>query len=1019
MRESPTTLAAVCQAHLLDTKWLLAPSHRVGHQWIEALVRGGQAVANLRPTTPLRLAVDLIGDELAADGLALIGRSIGPLLIDAAWERLPANGYLGRLEPSAELSSAVFESVLSLRMAGVDAGGVEEARVESAAKAKDIAVLLDTYRDSLNEHRLVDEADVFRRAMARLKSDPEAFDGQTWVLVPASLHAAGLEREFLDSLPAGCRVAIRHPADRQQPASGSGIQRLARIGQRLEEVPPAEDESVQFFRAVGEINEVREVLRRCLADETPLDDVELLHTDAETYISLIYATARRFFDETDRPEGIPVTFAEGLPASISRPGRALSLWLLWIDEGFPQRLLIEMISEGLLDCGESTNFSYLARLLRPLAIGAGADHYLPKLDEQIEALESASLHENGDGEQHEGSRERRLLALTSLRGLCAQLLELSQQIARKTGPETLDAAETFLTDVARTVNEQDAYAVRALIERVQDQKLWLERLGLATDPAKWLAALPTQTRVLGSGPRPGHLHVSHVGSGGHSGRRRTFVVGLDDRRFPGAALQDPVLLDRERNNLSPELPTSGGSLRRKMDDLAATLSRLAGTVTLSWPCRDLTDDRETFPSSVALSAFRLFSGRHDADLEALNAAVGTPVSFAPTTAAKSLDESERWLWWLSDEKLQGTNQLPSVEARFGHLSRGSAAARSRFAEFGPYSGFVPRAGQDLNPFAETAPALSASALEAAGHCPLKFFFRNGLKLLPPEDLEFDPDRWLDPRQFGLLLHEVFREFHAGLSADHRLPDFERDHRRLADILGEAVQQWRGDVPPLNENAYRIQYWQLIRTAKIFLQDEAEFCRSSRPRYFEVALGLKPVAGGSPLDDVEPVTMRLPGGNSIRAKGQIDRVDEIGSHKYSIWDYKAGSSYGYSVADPFRQGRRVQNILYLHLIETALRSKIDPAAVVERFGYFFPGVRAHGLRVDWDARTLSSGLAILDRLCAGIAEGAFVATNNKDDCRFCDYASVCRDVDSVTSHSHQLLKRDDLPTLRHFRELRRG
>ena len=78
-----------------------------------------------------------------------------------------------------------------------------------------------------------------------------------------------------------------------------------------------------------------------------------------------------------------MTFAEGIPASLSRPGRALAGWLHWIDQRFPQRLLVEMIGEGLLNCDDDISFSYLVRLLRPIAIGFGADNYLPRLDEQI------------------------------------------------------------------------------------------------------------------------------------------------------------------------------------------------------------------------------------------------------------------------------------------------------------------------------------------------------------------------------------------------------------------------------------------------------------------------------------------------------------------------------------------------------------------------------------------------------------------------------------------------------------
>jgi ATP-dependent helicase/nuclease subunit B len=258
-----------------------------------------------------------------------------------------------------------------------------------------------------------------------------------------------------------------------------------------------------------------------------------------------------------------------------------------------------------------------------------------------------------------------------------------------------------------------------------------------------------------------------------------------------------------------------------------------------------------------------------------------------------------------------------------------------------------------------------------------------------------------------------------LNSAGQRPDYERDHSRLATILHEVVQQRRQDIPPTNENAMRMQYWQLIRTARIFLQAEEEFCRSSQPRFFEVALGMDQVTGGSPLDQPTPTLVTLPSGRAIRTRGQVDRVDETGAGRYAIWDYKIGSGYGYDRLDPFRQGRRVQSVLYLRMIEMAVRQKLDPAAIVERFGYFFPSIRAHGLRIDWDARTLSRGLEILERICESIEAGAFVATDNTDDCRYCDYASICRNVERVTSHSKALLDRNDLVPLRRFRELRRG
>lgn len=1019
------SLGTVCAAHLLDTKWLLAPSHRVGHQWIESLVRRGQAVVNLHPTTLLRLGLDLIGSELAVEKLTLASGELGPLIVEAAWNQLQPEGYFGRLESTAELSAAVFDSLLSLRLAECSANSLNATNLESSAKGADLCQLLSAYEAFLAQHRLVDAADVLRRAIRCLQAKTAAPKPEALLLVPAGFAATGLERRFLEAWPENQRFVIQHPGmcrSANEPASDVAL--LAHIAEPVPNVEPQHDGSVQFFRAVGEVNEIREVLRRCLAEKIPLDEVEILHTDASTYSELIYGTAKRYFSEADRPDGVPVTFAEGISAGASRPGRAMVAWLQWIAEGYPQRLLVEMLGEGLLNCADDveTSFSQLARLLRPIAIGQNAANYLPKLDEQVKALRKLAATDpksTDDEPQALAAQERKLKGLVALRKLVAKLLKVSRVVEQETGAALLEAAATFLTDIARSVNELDRYAAESLIEQLKSRQVWLERLGVSFNLGKWLAALPSQTRVMGSGPRPGHLHVAHVGAGGQSGRSRTFVVGLDDRRFPGAALQDPILLDKERASLSAELPTSAGRLRQQIDSLALTLSRLSGRVTLSWPCLDLADDRETFPCAFALSAYRLISGQHGADLATLNLAIGPPVSFAPTAADKALDETERWLWRLSEDDIRGTDQISLVEARFPHLALGSHARREQLLGFGPFNGFVPLAGQDLDPFSEGGPVLSASSLETVGSCPRKFFFRNGLKLNPREELEVDQDRWLSAAQFGLLLHDVFRRFMAELTQAGKLPLFERDHQQLATILRDCVAQWRSDVPPANENAYRVQYWRLVRTAKLFLQAEEQFCQNSQPRYFEVALGMPSEDEGTLLDSEEPICVSLGGGQSIRARGKIDRVDETGAHRFVVWDYKVGSGYGYDPVDPFRQGRRVQSLLYLRMIESALRAKHDPQAAVEGFGYFFPSVRTFGLRVQWDATALAGGASILTKLCSLIREGAFLATNKADDCRFCDYTSICGDGQRLASQSQELLERTDLVSLGHFRELRCG
>src|SRR5262249_35004341 len=133
------------------------------------------------------------------------------------------------------------------------------------------------------------------------------------------------------------------------------------------------------------------------------------------------------------------------------------------------------------------------------------------------------------------------------------------------------------------------------------------------DAWEWLFLLPGDTQVLGSGPREGCLHVAGLASGGQSARRHTFIVGMDDGRFPGPIVQDPVLLDGGRQKLSRDLATAASRHEESLCSFARMLAGLRGEATFSFSCRDLVDDREMFPSPALLSIFRIVSGKHDAD----------------------------------------------------------------------------------------------------------------------------------------------------------------------------------------------------------------------------------------------------------------------------------------------------------------------------------------------------------------------------------------------------------------------
>ncbi len=990
-----TAIAGLCTARPLDEKRLLAPTRRVGNQWLDAAARAGRPVLNVRVETLRSLAVELAAPALADAGLTVAPRRAEQLLVERTLHALLRDGklpWLGKAAPGAGLAATLLSSLAELRLEGVADDRLRPGVFEPAAKAADLKLLVGEYGRLLDARGLADYARVLRLAAARLAADPDALGRGTLMLLPEDLATNGLERRLLEAMP---------------PA------RLLRLAVD----PPGIPARIRFMCAAGAGNEVRAVLRSCLESGTSLDEVEVLHTDpayAQAVAETFAAIARPGVEPTD---DAPVTFAEGLPCALSRPGRALSLWLRWMDEGYPQTVLVAMVREGLLETdgiggGRGIGFSRLARLLRSVPIGQERERYLARIDERIaagrtrlEALVAGDAADDGDadgkpGEDPEVRREQLAGALDGLvlvRGLVARLMDISPAIGAG-GPEIIAAAQRFLATSCRSAGRFDNFAGQKLREELDEMAHWLERVGGgdAADVRSWLAELPAQTRVGGSGPQPGCVHVDHVRSGGHTGRPHTFIIGLDDRRFPGAGLQDPLLLDSERALLDAAMPTAGRRLEETTRAFAMLLGRLRGTATLCWPSRDVVEDADLAPSQVVIDAFRSASGHPAAEQRHLVDAAGTPVSMAPAVPEQALDSGEWWLWrFTGDEAVANADAV--LQRLVPHLARGlGARAQRASAAFTIWDGRVPLAGSDLDPTAPQGKVLSSNGLEAAGGCPRKFFYRYALGIVPPEELVVDPERWLDPRATGSLLHELFEHYVREILRAGRPADVTHGRTLILGMLERKLAEYRVRYPSPSLAAFARERDLLVLAAETFVREEERQAleTGSEPVFLEASLGMPPGEHGSALDHPVPIPVELPGGLVIRARGRVDRIDRTGGPGggWAIWDYKTGGTFGYDRSDPFPEGRKIQPYLYLRMVERRLRDATDPRASVSTFGYFFPGEKGRGDRIGWEAGQLAAGGEVLVRLCRIIASGAFAATTDAGrDCGYCDYRTACGDV----------------------------
>jgi ATP-dependent helicase/nuclease subunit B len=543
-----TELSRVCQDYLLHEKWLITPSLRVGHQWLDSLTSAGCSVVNVRIRTLKGLALELAGPELARLGVTLVTTTGTQIFADTILARLQAtpSSYLASLPPTPNLAQTLASAINALRLAEIAPDRLDPECFEAAQKATDLAFSLREYQTILSDKRLVDYADVLRMAADRIAKDESVLPKDVVVLLPDDLDTAPLERALLNEVPESKRLALT--VDQPARQSADGVQdsdaRLLRWILYPAEAPEArQDGTANIFRAIGEINEIRHVLRTCVSSGRRFDEVELLYTDSETYVPLVYETLARLNSEGDEsPQTVPATFAEGIPARYSRPGRALAALMVWIRDGYPQATLVRMIQDGLLDIpgfdSEQFSFTGLAAVFREIPIRIGRERYIPGLNEAIAELEARTLRP--DAVEASTNRRRaiaaRLKTTKLLLGLITRLLEICPR-APIENKELLNTAAKFLQEFAAAENQLDNYSLNALLEGIRDMAHWTDQSPGQVNIGfhDWLTSLPGKTKVCGSGPRPGCIHVAHALSGGHSGRRHTFIVVSTMVAFRGSA----------------------------------------------------------------------------------------------------------------------------------------------------------------------------------------------------------------------------------------------------------------------------------------------------------------------------------------------------------------------------------------------------------------------------------------------------------------------------------------------------
>lgn len=513
-------LADQCQQYLLAEKWLLAQDLRIAQQWKDRINLHGCSTVNLHAKTFATATVSLAARLLAQRRLTFASQSTVGLIVRSVFCRLSDAGelaYFHRVQSIDGICELLASSLRDLRMAKVDPDSIKESAFESAEKAGDIRLLYAAYCTTLEEQRMADEAACLALCREGVQDGSIELPSDLRIVMPETWRWSRAEQQWLDTLDAReslCRCQDHDP--------------FSVASERLPDRIAVNRKGFAFFAGLGEVNEIRGVFERIVSSQHggphPLDDVEILHTDAQQYVPLVLEQVAGWLpddgSDSDKPsdlDALPVTFADGIACVYSRPGRALRGWLRWARHEFVQSRAVQLVREGLLvrpPDAEKIGYSRLANSLRRVPIGFQSDRYLSKIRESIQSAEENRktylLRGDPDSAASGSDTPQRDFGLPTLRAMLSMVEPLVDLAPANSDDAVamLSKAREFLLRCARVDNKLDRYSRARLVDDIDTM---LATLGNVPDAnlnvLPWLEELPIRSRILASGPRPGRVHV--------------------------------------------------------------------------------------------------------------------------------------------------------------------------------------------------------------------------------------------------------------------------------------------------------------------------------------------------------------------------------------------------------------------------------------------------------------------------------------------------------------------------------
>jgi len=983
-------LKRLCIAYPTRVKWVFVPTHGVGRTLGDRIAREGTNWLNLRFVTPFDLALRMGAPFLVEHEVDPSEEGLGPALMMRLLLDLPLEGgYFRPLADHPTLAHAMWSTVRELRMADIRPESLKPDMFSSAIKYAEIAAVLTAYENFLRQNKCGDMAAIYDEA--RKHPDWCPIQSQDcWTEIPDT-NWSHRECQFMDSMPGErvipCFFELAHVNVPRRMASrittrvapDVSTDELAFL-QNPMSVPnlTPSTSKIELFHAGGIEAEIEEVFRRILATGESLDQVEIACA-SDAHVGLIWEKALR--------HNWPLTLGPGIPASFTRPGRALIGFCDWIETDFSASHLRRLLQSGDLAMDEEVEgftASQAARLLGRAEAGWGLATYglaLAQLRKSYETYAADQTVSDADRADAEEKAIRTTLVsawinelLTSLPGTTTdKFVELQTMV---------EATLNFLERTATRSNALDNRAFIALKDYVGELRSLGSFSCTLSAGVSFIRERVQSLYVAPERPRPGHLYACRLAQCGYAGRAHLFVVGLEEGRVFSSSKEDPILLDSERAQISVRLPLSAD---RTDEAVYSALTRLAASsvsATFSYSCRDTREFRETYASWLMLQAFRLKQRDAKLSYTEMKAELGEPKSSIPQNRERALSPNG---WWLRSVVDTGDKGVNVVNSSFAGVAQGRMAdGRRQSPEFTEFDGYVPEAGSVLDPCADEV-AFSVTELEKTAECPFRFFLKRGLGVRLIEERKRDKDVWLDPLTRGSELHDLYAALLRRVRDENRRPCKE-DGVWITALAQHRLKELNKTMPAATVEILERESRDLLADVNLFLEAECGESEST-PIGFEVSFGRPLDEDFESLARPDPVEINLGPGITFRIAGRIDRIDKVGPASFEVIDYKTGGFWPDKWKGSFDGGRRLQHALYgLAAVELLKAHYTDPKVISGV--YYFPSHKGRQERLTIPAPTKEAIALVLGDLRELITNGQFIRTQNADNCRFCEYVAAC-------------------------------